>query len=228
MPSACSDSAKTEPSEEYFAQAREVMVESQIETRGIEDERVLAAMREVKRHLFVPEDLRYLAYGDHPLPIGEDQTISQPYIVAVMTQLLHLDGPDKVLEVGTGSGYQAAVLGEIASEVYTIEIVEQLAKRSEKLLQDLGYDNVHVRHGDGFLGWPEEGPFDAIIVTCAPPEIPEPLKEQLADSGRMVIPVGTDWQELMVLEKHDGKIEQKSVLPVRFVPMTGDGVKNQD
>jgi protein-L-isoaspartate(D-aspartate) O-methyltransferase len=220
-------SCKTEQSKEKtdFAQARRQMVNSQIRARGISDQRVIQAMSKVERHLFVPQNYRDLAYTDQPLPIGEDQTISQPYIVAVMTELLHLDGDEKVLEIGTGSGYQAAILAEIASEVYTIEIVEPLAARADKLLKQLGYKNITVKCGDGYIGWEEYAPFDAIIVTCAPPEVPQPLVEQLADGGRMVVPVGTSWQELLLIEKKNGKVTETSVLPVRFVPMTGEGVK---
>ena len=210
----------------YIAQ-RQAMVQTQIKRRGIKDEKVLAAMRTVQRHLFVPRALWSSAYDDHPLPIGEGQTISQPYIVAIMTELLRLKGDEKVLEVGTGSGYQAAVLAEICDSVHSIEIVKPLAERSGKLLKDLGYTNITVYDGDGYLGKPEHAPFDGIIVTCAPPYIPEPLKEQLKEGGRMVIPVGEFAQELVVLTKKDGKIEQRSVLPVRFVPMTGDHIEGK-
>lgn len=207
--------------ENEFAVRRQKMVDTQIKQRGISDQRLLRAMKEVERHLFVPEHLQAKAYQDNPLPIGEDQTISQPYIVALMTDLVKLKGGEKVLEIGTGSGYQAAILGELVDEVYTIEILEPLASRSEKLLKELGYDNVFVRQGDGFFGWPEEAPFDAIIVTCAPEEIPEPLLEQLADGGRMVIPVGKQWrwQRLKVVERAEGEITIEEVAPVRFVPM---------
>ena len=210
-----------------WAGARRSMVTSQIEARGISDPRVLAAMAKVERHLFVPPGYRAQAYRDHPLPIGENQTISQPYIVALMTELLELDGDEKTLEVGTGSGYQAAVLAELTTEVYTIEIVKPLAERSGKLLDSLGYKNVTVRCGDGYAGWEEQAPFDAIIVTCAPSEIPQPLLEQLADSGRMVVPVGDFWQELMLIERVGDEYYQTKVIPVRFVPMTGEGVKSQ-
>ncbi|MCK5288455.1 MAG: protein-L-isoaspartate(D-aspartate) O-methyltransferase [Candidatus Omnitrophica bacterium] len=204
-----------------FKQARQDMVETQIKYRGIKDTRLLKAMLKVKRHLFVPDNLRNLAYHDKPLPIGEEQTISQPYIVAIMTELLNLDGNEKVLEIGTGSGYQAAILAELAKEVYSIEIVQSLAEQSEKLLEDLGYKNITVKYGDGYRGWEEHAPFDAIIVTCAPPYIPKPLLEQLAEGGRMVIPVGTYLQELKLLEKINSQIKSKSIIPVRFVPMTG-------
>jgi protein-L-isoaspartate(D-aspartate) O-methyltransferase len=206
---------------------RERMVETQIKARGVKEPRVLAAMLKVERHLFVPKDLQQTAYSDQPLPIGEGQTISQPYIVALMTELLELKGNEKVLEVGTGSGYQAAILAELAREVYTIEIVEKLANSSEKLLLQLGYKNIQVKAGDGYLGWPEAGPFDAIIVTCAPDHIPKPLIDQLKEGGRMVIPVGEYTQELKKIVKRAGKLETTNAIPVIFVPMTGDGVKQK-
>ncbi len=212
-------------SEKEFNKARAEMVKTQIAARGISDKRVLEAMTKVERHKFVPEEYRIYAYVDHALPIDEDQTISQPYIVALMTELLELKGSEKVLEIGTGSGYQAAVLAELASEVYTIEIVEPLAKSSDSLLSELGYKNIFVRAGDGYKGWPEKAPFDAIIVTCAPETIPQPLIDQLADGGRLVIPVGDKWQELILLTKKDGKITQEKIIPVRFVPMTGEAEK---
>ncbi len=215
------------PKDTTFAQARKEMVESQLKGRDITDKRVLAAMAKVERHRFVPADDQSAAYEDHPLQIGEGQTISQPYIVALMTQLLRLKGNEKVLEIGTGSGYQAAVLGELAREVYTIEIVAPLGKAAEARLKELGYTNVFVRVGDGYLGWPEKAPFDGIIVTCAPDKIPQPLIDQLADDGRMVIPVGTRAQELVLVEKRGGKITQKNVIPVLFVPMTGEGVEHK-
>jgi len=208
-----------------FIQARRDMIEIQIKRRGIKDEHLLNAMFKVKRHLFVPAHLQNLAYSDGPLPIGEGQTISQPYIVAIMTALLNLEGDEKVLEIGTGSGYQAAILAELAKEVYTIEIVETLASHSKKILKDFGYENITVKCGDGYRGWEEYAPFDAIIVTCAPPYIPQPLLDQLAEGGRMVIPVGTFWQELKLLEKVNAQIKTSSIIPVRFVPMTGEEVK---
>ena len=208
--------------EERLARLRNLMVEEQIAARGVKDPRVLAAMRKVPRHLFVPENLIPEAYDDTPLPIGYGQTISQPYIVALMTELLQLRGDEKVLEVGTGSGYQAAVLAELAREVYTIEIVEPLARQAAERLRELGYTNVHVRHGDGYDGWPEKAPFDGIIVTAAPEEIPKPLLDQLKPGGRLVIPVGAWSQDLLVVTKSaDGKITRRVVIPVRFVPMTG-------
>lgn len=211
--------------EPMFVRARRNMVETQIKLRGIKDERLLEAMLKVKRHLFVPAHLQNLAYSDRPLPIGEDQTISQPYIVAMMTKLLNLNGDEKVLEIGTGSGYQAAILAELAKEVYTIEILKPLAERSEKILNDLGYKNIVVKCGDGYRGWKEHAPFDAIIVTCAPPTIPQSLIEQLAEGGKMIIPVGIHRQELKLLEKLNGLMKTTSVIPVRFVPMTSKGVK---
>jgi protein-L-isoaspartate(D-aspartate) O-methyltransferase len=207
-------------SKDDFFEKRKNMVESQIKARGIKDERVIEAMLKVERHLFVPQNLRDSAYEDFPLPIGEGQTISQPYIVALMTEVLNLKPNDKVLEIGTGSGYQAAVLAEIAKEVYTIEILPKLAERAAELLKDLGYKNIKVKCGDGYLGWPEYAPFDCIIVTCAPDHIPQPLIEQLKEGGRMVIPVGERfYQELILIEKKEGKIEKRSIIPVLFVPM---------
>ena len=205
--------------ETSFAQKRKQMVESQIKARGIKDQRVLDAMLKVKRHLFVPSDKRHLAYEDFPLPIGEGQTISQPYIVALMTELLALKGAERVLEIGTGSGYQAAILAELVKEVYTIEIMEPLARQSEALLKKLNYENIKVKMGDGFLGWPEFSPFDGIIVTCAPEKIPPPLLEQLAEGGRLVIPVGTYWQDLKLVRKIKEEIKEEDVIPVRFVPL---------
>ena len=205
-----------------LAQARAQMVELQLSARGIRDGRVLQAFQHVERHRFVPTEHLSLAYGDHPLPIGHDQTISQPYIVALMTELAAVDSTDKVLEVGTGSGYQAAILSLLASQVYTIEILKPLAETARTRLNRLGYSNVTVRAGDGFRGWKEEAPFDAIIVTAAPAEIPQPLIEQLADGGRLVIPVGDEWQELILLTRDGDCIERTSIAPVRFVPMTGE------
>lgn len=202
-----------------FDRQRDVMVTKQIQVRGIKDTRVMEAMRKVKRHLFVPVLSRFFAYADRPLSIGEGQTISQPYIVALMTELLELKGSDKVLEIGTGSGYQAAVLAELTDEVYTIEILKPLAERAERLLKDLGYKNIRVKCADGFLGWPEEAPFDAIIVTCAPEDIPPSLIEQLVEGGRLVIPMGAHWQELKLVKKIKGKIVITNIIPVRFVPM---------
>ena len=200
------------------------MVETQIVARGVRDPRVLAAMREVPRHLFVEPSQRDHAYDDAPVAIGgSKQTVSQPYIVALMTELLDLSPGEKVLEIGTGSGYQSAVLGKLAAKVYTIEIIPELARESAERLSRLGYSNVTVREGDGYRGWPEEAPFDGIIVTAAPERIPQPLLEQLAVNGRMVIPVGGFFQELKVFRKDaSGRVTEKDILPVRFVPMTGE------
>ncbi len=209
-----------------FVKQREAMIRTQIESRGINDPATLQAMRKVERHRFVPSKYQNQAYEDRPLPIGEDQTISQPYIVALMTQVLDLKENEKVLEIGTGSGYQAAVLAEICNYVYTIEIVETLGQRAQKLLADLEYTNINVKIGDGYKGWEEHSPFDAIIVTCAPTHIPEPLKKQLAEGGKMVIPVGKTFaQELVLLTKQNGEIIRKAIIPVRFVPMLGENGK---
>ncbi|NLB92822.1 MAG: protein-L-isoaspartate(D-aspartate) O-methyltransferase [Bacteroidales bacterium] len=207
----------------FFAQ-RNHMVKNQIEARGISDKKVLEAFRKVERHRFVlPEFITY-AYSDSPLPIDEGQTISQPYIVAYMTEILNLKRTDKVLEIGTGSGYQAAILAELCDSVFTIEIFEKLAKKAGKVFDDLGYENIRAKTGDGYLGWPEFAPFDAIIVTCSPTKVPEPLKEQLAEGGRMIIPVGkSQVQNLVLLKKRKGKLREESVLPVRFVPMIDSG-----
>lgn len=218
--------AQTDPSEnsdqktEDYRQQRINMVENQIVSRGVEDSQVVQAMKKVKRHLFVPESYQDIAYSDRPLPIGEGQTISQPYIVALMTELLKVDSTKKILEIGTGSGYQAAVLAELCDSVYSIEIVESLAQRADSILNALNYENVVVRAGDGYKGWATYAPFDGIIVTCAPTHVPQPLKEQLAEGGRIVIPYGPRFdQELVILEKIRGKIRQKQIIPVRFVPM---------
>ncbi|NIM02798.1 protein-L-isoaspartate(D-aspartate) O-methyltransferase [bacterium] len=214
---------------EDLEKRRKAMVVEQIEQRGIKDKRVLEIMENVPRHEFVPAEYRAFAYEDSPLPIGEGQTISQPYIVALMTECLNLEGDEKVLEVGTGSGYQAAILSELAEEVYTIEILEPLAERAEELLKNLDYVNVKVKCGDGYLGWEEYAPFDGIMVTCAPDHIPQPLIDQLAEGGRMVIPVGEVRfpQVLKLLEKKEGKTTVRNVVPVRFVPMTGDEVEKR-
>jgi protein-L-isoaspartate(D-aspartate) O-methyltransferase len=210
-----------QPADAGFARMREQMVADQIAARGVKDPRTLLALREVPRHLFVPPDLQAAAYEDHPLPIGHGQTISQPYIVAFMTEALALTGGETVLEVGTGSGYQAAVLSRIAARVYSIEIVAALAEAARERLAGGGYANVSVRAGDGYEGWPEAAPFDAIMITAAAPRVPEPLKQQLADGGRMILPVGDEYQELVVITRRGARFEEKRVLPVRFVPMTG-------
>ena len=201
---------------------RDDMVLEQLQGRDIEQEEVLRAMRRVPRHVLVPETARELAYADRPLPIGERQTISQPYIVAAMTQALQLKPGSRVLEIGTGSGYQAAVLAEITDHIYTIEIVEELGKRARKDLEELGYSKIQFRLGDGYQGWPEAAPFDAIIVTAAPPHIPQPLIDQLAIGGRLVIPVGARHQDLLLIEKTEDGSETRSLMGVRFVPMTGE------
>ena len=212
---------RAEPAQPVPDSPRKMMVQRQIRARGVKDKRVLAAMEKVPRHEFVPTEQRPHAYEDRPLPIGEGQTISQPYIVALMTELLEVGDGEKVLEIGTGSGYQAAILAELTPHVYTIEIIPSLAQRAEETLRRLGYDSVEVKTGDGYLGWPEHAPFDAIIVTCAPAEVPEALKQQLKEGGRMVIPVGPQWthQTLYLLRKSKGRLQQKGVIPVRFVPM---------
>jgi protein-L-isoaspartate(D-aspartate) O-methyltransferase len=210
---------------ERFAALREEMVARQIAGRDVRDPRVLAAMRAVPRHRFVPPELAAEAYEDQPLPIGEGQTISQPYIVALMTELAALRGGERVLEVGTGSGYQAAVLAEIAAEVYSVEILAPLAQRAAATLAELGYGRVRVRTGDGYLGWPEAAPFDAIVVTAAPDHLPQPLVDQLKVGGRLVLPVGSYYQELVVCTKTEAGVQRRSVVPVRFVPMTGEGVR---
>lgn len=216
--------------EDRLAVARQRMVVEQLAGpgRNITNALVLAAMGKVPRHEFVPERLRYQAYQDYPLPIGYDQTISQPYVVAFMTEQLQPKPTDKVLEIGTGSGYQAAVLAELVAKVYTVEIIEDLARRAAADLKRLGYTNVSVRAGDGYKGWPEAAPFDAIIVTCAPEKVPLPLIEQLKDGGRMIIPVGPTWdQELVLLRKQGDRLERRAVLPVRFVPMTGQSQRSE-
>ena len=213
--------AEHQPSTSNWTSARMQMVDDQIAARDIKDPRVLEAMRRVPRHEFVPEAMRGNAYLDSPLPIGHDQTISQPYIVAYMTAALELDATHRVLEIGTGSGYQAAVLGELAKEVYTIEIVAPLAERARQTLKNLGYKNVHIRTGNGYLGWPEQAPFDRVMVTAAPDAVPPALIEQLKVGGLMAIPVGVGDQELRILRRTTSGLELLRTLPVRFVPMTG-------
>ncbi len=215
-------------------QMKREMIDRQIAARGVKDPRVLAALHKVDRHLFVPERHRQQSYVDHPLPIGEGQTISQPYIVAYMTEALGLQGGEKVLEIGTGSGYQAAILAEVvgregkqAGKVYSIEIVPSLAKSATKLLQELQYTNVFVKEGDGYLGWPEHAPFDAIMVTAAPEQIPKPLIEQLKVGGRLIIPVGRFMQQLKLITKKKSGVRDETLLDVRFVPMTGRAMQDK-
>ena len=204
-----------------FESRRVAMVTDQIVSRGVADERVLEALRRVPRHRFVPRELQRQAYADRPLAIGEKQTISQPYIVALMTELIRPEADTKILEIGTGSGYQAAVLAECAAEVYTIEILPELGRRAAELLKTLGYERIRTRIGDGYDGWPDAAPFDAIVVTAAPPSVPQPLLDQLALGGRLVIPVGQDYQNLVLITRTADGFERKNVTPVRFVPMTG-------
>ncbi|MDG5800071.1 protein-L-isoaspartate(D-aspartate) O-methyltransferase [Marinilabiliaceae bacterium ANBcel2] len=212
---------KCESTAQEYEEVRKQMVEQQIESRGIESQKVLNAMKAVPRHKFVPFDMERFAYLDRPLPIGFDQTISQPYIVAFMSEQINPKPGMKVLEIGTGSGYQAAILAEIGCEVYTIELIPELAQSAEKVIKELNYDNVKVMAGNGYLGWPEHSPFDAIVVTAAPEEIPPKLVEQLAEGGIMIVPVGpvNSLQYLKLLEKKDGKIKTDKLMPVRFVPM---------
>lgn len=202
---------------------RSKMVTEQIVSRGVVEPKVLDAMRKVERHLFVSPELQPVAYSDEPLPIGHAQTISQPYIVAYMTEAAQLKSGDRVLEIGTGSGYQSAILAEIAKEVYTVEVIEPLAVAAASRLSGLGYKNIHVRHSDGYNGWPEEAPFDVIIITAAPPEIPDELLKQLAAGGRMIVPVGSFLQELRLITRTPGGFEERNLLSVRFVPMIHKG-----
>jgi protein-L-isoaspartate(D-aspartate) O-methyltransferase len=208
--------------EDEYKQLREEMVQRQLVKRGITDSSVLEAMRTVPRHLFVLKAYRHLAYADHPLPIEAQQTISQPYIVAKMTQSIDIKKGEKVLEIGTGSGYQAAVLAHLTNKVYTIEIIEELAKKARETLIKLGYNQIHVKWGDGHTGWKEEAPFDAIIITCASPQVPPRLFEQLKEGGRIILPLGNPLtsQTLTIITKVNGKPKTKRILAVRFVPMT--------
>lgn len=230
MVSGCSPQGghTSEPPSPDWAARRERMVRTQIESRGVKDPQVLASMRTVPRHLFVPDTYRDAAYSDSPLPIGESQTISQPYIVALMTELLEVEPGEKVFELGTGSGYQAAVLAEMGVEVFTIEIKTRLCEHAAATLKELGYESVHVRCADGYGGWPEEAPFDGIIVTAAPDRIPDPLLAQLRDGAKMVIPVGDFYQELKVITRTGDSFQERSVIPVRFVPMTGEIERQRD
>ena len=213
--------------QDLYEEQRLRMVREQIIKRGVTDRRVITAIKRVERHLFVPENYKSMAYDDRPLPIGHGQTISQPFIVAYMTDILDLKSSDRVLEIGTGSGYQAAVLAEICDRVYTIEVLPPLGERAESLLSKLGYGNVVFKIGDGYKGWKEYAPFDAIIVTCSPTHIPEDLQNQLAEGGRMIIPVGERYvQQLVYLVKNEGRLERKAVLPVSFVPMVDEKGKN--
>ncbi|MCX8160059.1 MAG: protein-L-isoaspartate(D-aspartate) O-methyltransferase [Candidatus Saccharicenans sp.] len=202
-----------------FDRERKDMVEYQIRRRGVSDKKVLKAMLRVPRHLFVPEQMKELAYGDEPLPIGEGQTISQPYIVAYMTEALKLHGRERVLEIGTGSGYQTAVLAEIVKEVYTVELIPELSDRARAVLEKLGYQNIHFRVGDGTLGWPEHAPYDAVLVSAAPASVPPTLVEQLKVGGKMVIPVGTDFQELVLVTRTETGWDEQRLIGVRFVPL---------
>jgi protein-L-isoaspartate(D-aspartate) O-methyltransferase len=213
--------------EGYFTELRQNMVETQIESRGITDQNVINAFLKVERHKFVLPEYVSMAYNDSPLPIDEGQTISQPYVVAYMTEILQLMPTDKVLEIGTGSGYQAAILAEICDSVYTIEVFKSLGEKASQLFSELGYKNINCKIGDGYKGWQQYAPFDAIIVTCSPTHIPQPLKDQLAEGGKMIIPVGKyPFQSLVLLEKKKGKIKEKKMLPVRFVPMIDTQGKN--
>lgn len=217
-------SLRVNMTDEQFSKARHQMVRDQL--AAITDERVIRAMQAVPRHRFVPANVRELAYNDRALPIGFDQTISQPYVVAFMTAHLQTKSSDRILEIGTGSGYQAAVLAQLVAHVYTIEIVSPLAERAREAVESLDLANISVRNGDGFQGWPDAAPFDGIIVTCAPQHIPQPLVEQLREGGRMIIPIGPiGEQELVLLRKTGNGIEQTAVLPVRFVPMTGEAAR---
>ncbi len=220
----CSSRQKYIPSsqdyqESWWRPKAEQMVVNQIISRGVTDNRVIEVMKTTPRHLFVPEDAIEYAYNDHPVPIGYGQTISQPYIVALMTELLNLKGDEKVLEIGTGSGYQAAILSQLTDSCFSIEVVKELAEMSAKRLRDLGYNNVIVKWGDGYKGWPARAPFDAIIITAAPEKIPEELINQLKTGGKMVVPVGTLYQDLLVIIKTHKGYQERNIIPVRFVPM---------
>ena len=212
--------ARQDTNIDRYTRERASMVAEQLRQRGISDARVLDVMRNVPRHLFVPESVRSLAYADRPLPIGHGQTISQPFIVAYMTDVLGVARTHRVLEIGTGSGYQAAVLAQLAREVYSVEIVPELARRASALLDSLGYSNVYIREGDGYAGWSEHAPFDRIIVTAAPEHVPQTLVDQLANEGRLVIPVGASEQWLTLMEKTTNGVTQRRTIPVRFVPLT--------
>ena len=216
----CFCCASVQKEKGWWNKKAEIMVKNQLEKRGIQDERVLQIMRKTPRHLFIPENLKDVAYEDGPLPIGEGQTISQPYIVALMTELLELNGNERILEIGTGSGYQAAVLSPLVKEVYSIEVVRSLAENASKKLKEMHYNNVIVKWGDGYHGWAEHAPFDDIIVTAAPKEVPQTLIDQMKVGGRLVVPVGSYFQKLKVITKlRDGKTGEENIISVRFVPM---------
>ncbi len=219
-PSNSEQSAAQQVSDEEYTKQRRQLVE-QLRSEGIENKEVLDALLKVPRHRFVPPSYRHLAYRNHPLPIGRDQTISQPFIVGYMTEAAEIASGEKVLEIGTGSGYQAAVLAELAKEVYTIEIIPELAERSRALLGEMGYKNLHVKTGNGYEGWVEQAPFDAIVVTAAPDEVPKALVEQLAVRGKMIIPVGTSYQHMLIITKTESGVVERRTIPVAFVPMTG-------
>jgi len=219
-PSNSEQSAAQQVSDEEYTKQRRQLVE-QLRSEGIENKEVLDALLKVPRHRFVPPSYRHLAYRNHPLPIGQDQTISQPFIVGYMTEAAEIASGEKVLEIGTGSGYQAAVLAELAKEVYTIEIIPELAERSRALLGEMGYKNLHVKTGNGYEGWVEHAPFDAIVVTAAPDQVPKALVEQLAVRGKMVIPVGTSYQQMLIITKTELGVVERRTIPVAFVPMTG-------
>jgi protein-L-isoaspartate(D-aspartate) O-methyltransferase len=217
----------SENREEQFLRMRERMVTEQLQARDVKDARVLAAMRKVARHVFVPDALADSAYDDNPLSLMLGQTISQPYIVGYMTQALELRGSERVLEIGTGSGYQAAVLAELVAEVYSIEILPELAAKAQSTLDALGYKNIRLRCSDGYMGWPEAAPFDRIIVTAAPDHVPQPLIDQLKPGGKMIIPLGSMDQDLVLIEKSQQGISRRSTIPVRFVPMTGQAQRKR-
>ena len=219
-PSASEQSPTQQVSDQEYTIQRRKLVE-QLRSEGIQNQQVLDALLKVPRHRFVPPSYRHLAYRNHPLPIGQDQTISQPFIVGYMTEAAEIASGEKVLEIGTGSGYQAAVLAELAKEVYSIEIIPELAERARTLLREMGYKNLQVKTGNGYLGWVEHAPFDAIVVTAAPDEVPKALVEQLAVRGKMVIPVGTSFQQMLIITRTESGVVERRTIPVAFVPMTG-------
>ena len=219
-PQSANETAPQKISEDVFAQQRRELVQ-QLRVEGITSQQVLDALLKVPRHKFVPASSRHLSYVNRPLPIGEGQTISQPFIVGYMTEAAEIAPGEKVLEIGTGSGYQAAVLGELAKQVYSIEIIPELANRARTVLRELGYKNIEVRTGNGYAGWPEHAPFDAIVVTAAPDEVPKALVDQLAVKGKMVVPVGTDFQQMVIITRTEAGVVERKTIPVAFVPMTG-------